>query len=258
MKKLSEFKIGHVLIKVLDLKTAVGDFENLGFTVTMGGLPDKATNAMIYFKEGSFIELYTVPLEGTKKKIALACLNIIKFFSPAKANRYINYLATKEGMNDFALDYVKDVPFTSIIDSLIQCDFPVTKAIPMKRIDAKNCQRTWQMSFSKDSRLPFFMDQYVPKLELEESQITHKNGATSLSELTISVDDYSYFITNYKKLTPDYIVEPSRSTFNFGDFSVVIEKGNKFAMNLLTLNGTTSKSFPSKATHGANIKIEKV
>lgn len=257
MDKASDFKIGHILIKVLNLKEAVERFEQLGFTVTMGSIPSKATNAMIYFENGSFIELYTVPVEGTKKKIALKLLNVIKLFSPAKASRYINYVGTKEGMNDFALDCVKENSFGLMLESLNKRDFPVTKAIPMKRIDVKNCQIKWQMSFSRDARLPFFMDQYVPKVKLEKNQFTHKNGAKSIKELIISVDDYDYFIKNYQKLTSNFVEENEKSIFYFGDSSVVIEKGDKFQMKTLQLNGTISRNLPCEETYGTQIKLIK-
>lgn len=257
MDKISDFKIGHILIKVPNLKEGVETFEKLGFTVTMGSIPSKATNAMIYFANGSFIELYTVPIEGIKKKIALKLLNVVKIFSPAKANRYINYVGTKEGMNDLALDCVRKIPFETALESLNNREFPVTKAIPMKRIDAKNCQIKWQMSFSRDARLPFFMDQYVPKVKLEKNQFTHKNGAKNIKELIISVDDYEYFIKNYQKLTSNFVEENEKSIFYFGDSSVVIEKGNGFQMKSIHLNGTISRSLSSEETYGTLIKLIK-
>lgn len=59
---------------------------------------------MIYFKDGSFIELYSTSMEGFSEKIIPSILKIVRMFNRGKADLYINYTSSPEGMNDFALD----------------------------------------------------------------------------------------------------------------------------------------------------------
>jgi hypothetical protein len=51
-------QISHVLYRVDDLHKAVKSMENAGFIVEYGTKPEKAYNAIIWFEEGIFIELF--------------------------------------------------------------------------------------------------------------------------------------------------------------------------------------------------------
>ena len=53
-------QLSHILYKVKDLHEAVTDFTNMGFTVTYGAEPNRAFNALIWFDEGPFIELFEI------------------------------------------------------------------------------------------------------------------------------------------------------------------------------------------------------
>lgn len=179
------FKIGHVLIKVTDLQQAVLDYQKLGFNVVMGGLPGKATNAMIYFLDGSFIELYSTPMDGITGKLIPKILRIIRTFNRGKADRYINYTSSPEGMNDYALDSVPPDAFLENHKQLNAEGFTVSKPTHMKRIDAKNQKKEWNLSFPEDYRFPFFMDAYVPKSEPAKAEMMHQNGVSGIKELVI-------------------------------------------------------------------------
>lgn len=253
MTKKAAFKIGHVLIKVSDLKTAVSDYEQLGFTVVLGSLPNKATNAMIYLQDGSFIELYTASV-GRMNGFALKLLKILRKLNPGKIDRYINYLSSNEGMNDFALDSVPRNAFKENIEIL---DLALSKPIAMKRIDAGNCERQWHLSFPKDYRLPFFMDDYVPEVKPTKEQITHSNGVLGIDELVINVVEYEYFVESYKKMTSKHTIGSAESKFYFANSCVKIQKSTSFNMESLTLKVEESIELDGNKTHNVIFKTQK-
>ena len=246
--------MGHVLIKVSDLKKAVADFEQLGFTVTMGGLPDKAHNALIYLNDGSFIELYSVPL-GSFEKGVNYLLKLMKNLGNISASRYLNYLSSSEGMNDYALDNTEQINFEELIKNLKEVDLPMSKPLNKKRKDSQNVTRKWQLSFPKDSRLPFFMGKYSPEIIVSAEQKTHHNNVTGIHEIKITVPsaDYPYFIKTYKKLTSQNHVSLTKSTFYFGDTCICLIKGDVYKMSELVLTSNKEAKLASHLTHGVKL-----
>lgn len=256
MKVKPVFKIGHVLFKVSDLKTAVSDYEKLGFTVVLGSTPDKATNAMIYLADGSFIELYTASV-GKMNGMVLALLKMLRKLNPGKIDRYINYLSFKEGMNDFALDSIPRNGFKESVEYLISEGVALSKPMAMKRVDVDNCERKWNLSFPKDYRLPFFMDDYKPAVKPTIEQITHKNGVLGIEELIINVVEYDYFVDTYKKLTSNYVEEDNQSYFYFDSSCIKLKKADEYHMENITLLVKEDYTFDGKDTHGVSILTKK-
>ncbi len=249
------FKMGHVLIKVADLNEAIKDYEKLGFTVVLGSTIEKATNAMIYFEDGSFIELFTASL-GKLDGFVLGLLKIFRKLSPIKIDRYLNYLSANEGLTDFALDSSPEGSFMTNITRLGKNGITLSKPISMKRVDSKGCERKWQLAFAEDFKLPFFMDVYTPKFIPSQEEFTHPNGVTSISQLVIAVDKYDYFVDNYKKMTTNYTESTLESQFHFGDCCVTLQKSNTFEMKELHLNASKPLDLTQKKTHGVKLIVD--
>lgn len=253
MQKSPAFKIGHVLFKVKDLQAAVADYQALGFTVTMGGLPGKAVNALIYLQDGSFLELYTASL-GKMTGFAPVLLKVIKCFMPKQVGRAENYVLSPEGMNDFALDSVPAGAFEHNLELLRGCGLQPIKPMKMKRVDYKGRQLRWRVSMANEWRLPFFMEDYVPHIEHTEEETTHSNGVTGIREIVISVDNYTYFTQAYKKLCGQYTEQTGQTEFQFHNCCVTLKQADTFKMESITLYGRAPGEFPVKKTHGVPIQ----
>lgn len=50
-------QLDHVLVRVNNLENSILDFKKLGFKVYLGNDKKNCHHAMIYFKDGSFLEL---------------------------------------------------------------------------------------------------------------------------------------------------------------------------------------------------------
>jgi hypothetical protein len=58
MTKQSDCRISHVLYRVSDLHQAVEKLRDAGFIVEYGTEPEKAYNALIWFEQGCFVEIF--------------------------------------------------------------------------------------------------------------------------------------------------------------------------------------------------------
>ena len=54
-------KFWQIICKVNNIKEAVRDLEALGFSIEWGRAPERAHNALLWFKEGPFIEFFQLP-----------------------------------------------------------------------------------------------------------------------------------------------------------------------------------------------------
>ena len=67
-------KFSHIQFKVNELHHAVTDFRKLGFVVEYGKNPKQATNAFIWFGQGAFFEIITMPKTAEKLAYPLGIL----------------------------------------------------------------------------------------------------------------------------------------------------------------------------------------
>lgn len=248
------FKLGHVLIKVFDLEEAVRDFEGLGFTVTMGSLPGKAKNALIYLSDGTFIELY----DTSAGKLDFAILRLLKVmakFKPDKANRYLNYVTSDEGINDFAFDSVLEKEYHMNLKSLEENGLNLLEPTKKQRVDVTGCKRKWTLCFPKDWRMPFFMGPYEPKVILDNKQSFHENEVIGIHSLTIEVPEYNYFIETYKMMTESFEVSEDESIFYFGSSFIKLKRSDIYKIHSICLIGREKRSLSKELSHHASIEI---
>ncbi len=249
-----QFTIGHVLIKTYNFRKAARDFEQLGFQVTYGGSEQKATNAMIYFEDGSFLELYDASM-GKLNKLVPLLLKVISLFNKARADRLRNYTLSKEGMNDFALDSYPKEDYSRNMLLLLQRGYACTKSYPIKRIDAAGNALQWEITLSKDWRLPFFMSPYHPELKQQQKGVTHKNGASAIKRLVISVDDYAYYSAQYDKILGSGKETIDGSCYTLGECELILKKGSFTRIEEVGLKAKTNKLLSTNLSHGARIYL---
>ena len=64
-------KCSHILCKVNNISNLFRDYEALGFSVEWGSAPERAHNALLWFKEGPFIEFLQMPKPVTYLSLPL-------------------------------------------------------------------------------------------------------------------------------------------------------------------------------------------
>ena len=227
MGKNMKFTLGHVLIKTDNFRTAAKDFEKLGFTVIFGSSEEKAANALIYFSDGSFLELYDANM-GKLKPLVPFILKIAGLFDKARADRYQNYTSSKEGINEYALDSNPRSDFYKNVVELRSSGYEFSKNYSMKRIDNAGNELHWEIALSKDWHLPFFMSAYAPELPKEKKQLTHENGAAGIKRIVIAVDNLSYYEAKYNQIFTQGIKIEKGICYHLGEQEIYIHPGSRY------------------------------
>ncbi len=145
--------LDHILINVNNLANAVSDFENLGFNVYYGTRKKNCHHAMIYFQDGSFLEL----VDQTKfpKLITfLAKKGVLEQFG-ILFKRFTHYCISNESFLDFAIK-------PDEIHSFHQQSRNKSKLMKMKRKNHLNKTIRWKLFAFNSLDLPFVMSDYWP------------------------------------------------------------------------------------------------
>ncbi|REK74783.1 VOC family protein [Paenibacillus paeoniae] len=199
---MSTFAIGHVLIKTNRLKQTANRYESLGFTVTYRVSPEKAHNAFIYFRDGSFLELFNPKPINLADNLILALLKLLRPINPAMIKRYMHYIASKEGITDYALDSVPVEEAEVNLEVIKQAGARVGNKIKLSKKLPDGIKQTWWISVFEEYTMPFLMSAYDPPIACLEHELAHRNGVHGIDCLVIDVPDLEAWILQYEPLRP--------------------------------------------------------
>jgi hypothetical protein len=175
-------QIDHVLIAVSGLAAAVEDFSRAGFKVYYGTRADKAYNAMVYFKDGTFIEL--VDVARFPKFIGwLHALKLTRLFG-VMGERVARYATCGQPILDIGLH----TPAIALDWQRLQLTMPVSRRYNLKRIDVNGTRLTWQLFAPKDVLLPFVMSAYHPSRLPAPDAVLHPNGVIGLHQVRYGIE----------------------------------------------------------------------
>ena len=195
---MNRFAIGHVLIKTRQLKQAVENFQQLGFTVTYRTDPSKTHNALIYLQDGSFLELFNPKPINLPDQLIRAVFQLLRPLHPAMVNRFLHYLTSQEGLSDYALDSVQPEQTEANVREMTQAGAKLGKTVKKSKTLPDGRKQTWWMAIPEEPRLPFLMSAYNPEIACTVQEITHNNGALGIDKLVIDVPDLEHWLESYK------------------------------------------------------------
>ncbi|MGC4107683.1 MAG: VOC family protein [Thermomicrobiales bacterium] len=167
-------QLDHLVILVPSLETAIPDAIAAGFTVVPGGrhASGGTENALIAFADGSYIEL----------------IAFIDSSQPS-TNPWYGRVATGGGFVDYAIlsdDVNADVARVRAQGVAIED----TWAMGRDRLDGKRVD--WVLAMPRHDGLPFVIQDLTPRtlrVPHDQAEIAHRNGATSMSGVTVLVPD---------------------------------------------------------------------
>jgi len=200
------FKIGHVLIQVPHLETAIRQYREMGFQVVPGGVPGKTHNALIYLKDGSFLELFSTNHGSVINTLLRFMVKVIGLWNPSYSGRLARYLPGQEGLRDYALDSVPGALYRENIDKLLKNGLKLSKPRPKSRTEQHGIKLKWTLCCPESIRLPFLMSEYHPTPIIEVQDTSHANGAAAIQEIRISTSEWN---KTYKEYTLLLGIEPS-------------------------------------------------
>ena len=171
--------LSHVLYRVDDLPAAVADYRDRGFTVTWGGPPASAHNALIWFETGPFLELLLAPETGRAIPAAVP---------PAALQRFERWGEGPPGWCDLALE-TPDPALDNVVASTRAAGIAITDPHPFSRTKPDGSVVRWQLAFPEDVSLPFVMSAYDPPQSGGVDDTSHANGTQGIERVVIASPD---------------------------------------------------------------------
>lgn len=194
------FKIGHVLIQVDHLETAIRQYRQMGFQVVPGGVPGKINNALIYLKDGSFLELFSTNHGSVVNTLLKFMVKIMGLSNQSYSSRLALYLPGHGGLRDFALDSAPGALYQENIDKLLENGLKISKPRPKSRTEHHGINLKWTLSCPDSICLPFLMSEYQPSPIIEVQDTSHANGAATIQEIRISTSQWNRTYEEYALL----------------------------------------------------------
>ncbi len=193
----------HVVLNVGDLDNACKDFEKAGFKVIPGGVHGGglSRNALIFFKDDSFIELFA--LTGSWKFAIIKLFQKLKFLRRYQYSKkwglayrfYSRAMELKPGIADIC--FLSD-DYKSDYDRIHGDGIFLTKSMLARRIKPGSGTVKWEMASPFINELPFFRSAYSPPRELQPEDVVHPNSVTGINKVTVVVLDYKDMTSKYE------------------------------------------------------------
>ncbi|QKX05495.1 hypothetical protein HN014_11395 [Aquimarina sp. TRL1] len=227
-------RLDHVLIRVDNLETGIGDFRKEGFTVYPG---EKGYNAMIYFKDHSFIEL-VAPSRFPGIYTLLARIGFFSLLGTA-FRRIGTYAVWKERFLDYSV-------YSSAIEKQhTDVQNRSSKLLKMNKKNKNGDTIYWRLFAPKERSFPFVMSDYSPYKYPDKTAHTHDNGVEGIEELVISVNENlkSYLerlSTFFNIRLSDFIEGAEMHSLVTSNTRITYVIGNKNKIVRLVLKGENS------------------
>lgn len=214
----AKMQLSHVLYRVKDLHVAVEKLRDAGFIVEYGTSPQKAYNALIWFEEGVFVEIYSN--SGLPRWVKW--LMKIVGYQPV-LDRMNKWGQIEEGWCEWSLE-TTDIHLTEQKAWFKEWNIPF-KFHKAKRKDIKGQILRWELLMPHAIDFPFLMSAYVPNPRPQK--INHPNGIAGVSKLVVGTEKLD--IELLKQLLPDQTAleliagEKGLQTIEFVNNSLKIE-----------------------------------
>lgn len=176
MNEQNTLQISHVLYQVGALHEAVKKLRDAGFIVSYGTDPEQAYNALIWFEQGVFIELFQAP------RLPAIMKTLMKIFGYRPAlDRMEKWRATGKGWCEWALE--SNATDLNSVKHFFKQEKLGFKGMRKRRKDIHGQVLSWQLLLPDDIHFPFIMSAYVP--QPRPDTITHPNGITHINATVI-------------------------------------------------------------------------
>lgn len=175
-----KMRLSHVLYHVNDLHAAVKKLQDAGFVVEYGTSIQTAYNAIIWFEDGVFVEIYHNAGLPTLIKW------LMKIFGyQSVLDRMDKWQQTGEGWCEWSLE--STVAHLDWQKALFKNKSIAFKSHKAKRKDIYGKILKWQLVVPDTIDFPFLMSAYVPNPR--PPKITHPNGINRVSKIVVGTEN---------------------------------------------------------------------
>ncbi len=180
--------LDHVVIVVDDLDDAISGFESIGFHVERGGRTGPVHNALIYFRDGTYIEL-TTPVSSRLRRLfrllsRLGLLRLLELLRPSLMQRFYCWFGGPVGLRDWC---VRARDIATRIRQAEALGIEMHGAMPFHRTRPDGLVARWLLSGPTDRREPFLIEDITPTdLRVpHQTSPAHPNGVTGIHAVVL-------------------------------------------------------------------------
>jgi len=185
----NKISLDHVVIIVSDLNESIYNFRDLGFQVQAGGVNGPVHNALIFFKDGTYIEL-TTPISSKVRRVfrflhSLGLLTLLEKIRPGLTPRFLFWFGGPIGLKDVCL---RCDDLDKSLSNMAQRGMGVTPAQSFSRQRADGEIASWRLGGPTDRKLPFLIEDLTPvqvRVPFKEA-CEHINGALGISAIVMA------------------------------------------------------------------------
>lgn len=187
----SSLVLDHVVIIVNNLDKAITSFESLGFHVERGGRTGPVHNALIFFRDGTYIEL-TSPISGVTRWFfrllyRLGLLRSLEALKPSLMLRFYFWFGGPSGLCDWC---VRSRSVASDIRAAEASGVKMHGSRPFSRTRPDGQVAQWLLAGPVDRREPFLIEDISPT-ELRVPYQTappHPNQITGIQAVILNAE----------------------------------------------------------------------
>ena len=185
------FRFDHAVIAVSDLDEAIANFKSLGFLVQRGGTTGPVHNALIFFQDGTYLELIT-PVSSRARVLyrllySSGVLGLAARYRPALMLRFALWFGGPSGLRDWCIRCA-DLDKSIELFRARGLETTDTELFSRKRPDGEVAK--WRLAGPTNRCLPFMIEDISPT-EIRvpfQTNCQHPNGVTGISAVVLGRD----------------------------------------------------------------------
>jgi len=178
----------HAVIVVPELEQAISNFEALGFSVQRGGSSKPAHNALIYFSDGTYIELITLISRPARLLFRLlyitGLLGLAARHKPTIRSRFILWFGGPTGLRDWC---VRCSSLDNAIEHFRHQGIETFDGKYFSRKKPNGDLAEWRLAGPANKYMPFLIEDISPtQIRVPYKNTSdHENGATGIAAIIL-------------------------------------------------------------------------
>ncbi len=248
----------HAVIVVPELEQAISNFKGLGFNVQRGGSSKPAHNALIYFGDGTYIELITLISRPARLLFRFfyitGLLGLAARRKPTIRSRFMLWFGGPTGLRDWC---VRCSSLDNTIEHFRRQGIETFDGKYFSRKKPNGDLAEWRLAGPADKYMPFLIEDISPtpiRVPYEDTS-DHANGATGIATVVLRRTSGQHVTQSL--LPGDGEKASDASACTLGDVDIRLASSSSAPLLTLELHcsGTKKGLLSEHKTFGAQIKL---
>ncbi len=191
-----------MVIVVANLEIATNNFTKLGFEVKYGGKTGPVHNALIFFQDGTYLELTTAISRFSRSFFRLlyflGFLNLLELIKPTLMQRFFFWFGGPVGVRDWCIRYPDlDLAVDNFRSKGIRTTNP--KSFTRKLNDGNEAK--WRLAAPENRNFPLMIQDISPTVIRVpfDRFCNHQNGATGIKSIIVPMNSGKKIVQYFRK-----------------------------------------------------------